>query len=97
MDATPDIPSKPDHRTAEAEPRLVYDRGDPDVTLDSFEDAMEAALRADDIEKFSRLGRAGMIALRFWQARQRHRGRPAVSAAVAPPARDPAADPDPEP
>ncbi|WP_420472384.1 DNA-packaging protein [Brevundimonas sp. FT23042] len=67
------------------------------MTLDSFEDAMEAALRADDIEKFSRLGRAGMIALRFWQSRQRHRGRPAVAAAVAPSAPDPAADPDPGP
>ena len=75
-------------RHAEREERrrtmsFIFSRGDPDLTLDSVEDQMECAAtegRADDFGKLARLGQA---ALRFWQARRRHRGLPTLTPAAA--------------
>lgn len=73
-----------------------FDGGDPDVTLDSIEKGMASAAGEGRVDDFGRLGRAGMIALRFWQARRRHHGKPVVSATVAPPP-EPEPEPEPEP
>ncbi|MFC7378845.1 terminase large subunit domain-containing protein [Brevundimonas sp. GCM10030266] len=73
-----------------------FDGGDPDVTLDSIEEGMASAAGEGRVDDFGRLGRAGMIALRFWQARRRHHGKPVVSATAAPPP-EPEPEPEPEP
>ena len=77
------------------EMRFLFDRGDPDLTLNSVEDSMEAAAGEGRVNDFSRLARAGMTALRFWQYRQRHRGLPPVSPEAVPGAAQPAPAPEP--
>ncbi|MDQ8028720.1 MAG: terminase family protein [Brevundimonas sp.] len=90
--------AKSERRVRREEVRLEmafhFDCGDPDVTLDSIEEGMASAAGEGRVDDFGRLGRAGMIALRFWQARRRHHGKPVVSATAAQP---PEAEPDPEP
>ncbi|RZJ81247.1 MAG: hypothetical protein EON88_31205, partial [Brevundimonas sp.] len=80
MEATPDIVLKSDRRLrreeARAEMAFLFNRADPDATLDSIEDGMASAAGEGRVDDFGRLGRAGMIALRLWQARRRHRGEP---------------------
>lgn len=80
---------------------FVFDRTDPDVTLDSIEGQVEQAAADGRVDDAGRLARFGMVALRFWQARQRHRERRSPSAPPPAPAPEaapePAPEPDPEP
>ncbi|WP_240811634.1 terminase large subunit domain-containing protein [Brevundimonas sp. M20] len=97
MNATPDTPPRTERRLRREERReemvFHFHPDDPDATLDSIEATMADAAGEGRVEDFGRLGRIGMIALRFWQARRRHRGQPVVSDAAEPPP----SEPDPEP
>jgi phage terminase large subunit-like protein len=72
---------------------FAFHREDPEATLASVEDQVEKAAEDGRPEEAGRLMRVGMTAVRFWQMKERLRGRHTPPPSAPPPDPDPAPEP----